>query len=150
MFTQLILKPISCTLDLEADMDERRKEPRKDLMSYSQVFDVHKGYLLGYLGDITALGAMVISDSPLNIDIEMEISVQLPELENFSEDLITIPVRVAWCRQDISPEYFNVGIEFKKLTDRQRKIIDAVIGNYEFRRQNPNYPQHPSQLNISE
>ena len=131
-------------------MQERRKQPRKDLMSYSQVFDVHGGYLLGYLGDLTNLGAMVISDAPLKAEKELTIQIQLPELEGFSDETITVPVRVAWCQQDLSPEYFNVGMEFKKLTGKQQEIIEAILENYEFRRQKPNYPPHPNELNIAE
>lgn len=131
-------------------MQERRKLPRKDLMAYSQVFDIHGGYLIGYLGDLTNLGAMVISDAPIMADKELTIQIQLPELEGFSDETITVPVRVAWCQQDLSPEYFNVGMEFKKLTGRQREIIEAILENYEFRRQKPNYPQHPNELNIAE
>lgn len=131
-------------------MQERRKQPRKDLMSYSQVFDVHGGYLIGYLGDLTALGAMVISDAPIPPERELTIQIQLPELEGFSDETITVPIRVAWCQQDLSPEYFNVGMEFKKLTGRQQEIIEAILENYEFRRQSPNYPPHPNELNIAE
>lgn len=131
-------------------MQERRKQPRKDLMSYSQVFDVHGGYLIGYLGDLTASGAMVISDAPITPEKELTIQIQLPELEGFSDESITVPIRVAWCRQDLSPEYFNVGMEFKKLTGRQQEIIEAILENYEFRRQKPNYPPHPNELNIAE
>jgi len=128
-------------------MEERRKQPRKDLMSYSQVFDFNGGYLLGYLGDLNLLGAMVISDQEVAINRNTTVQIQLPELENFSDETINISARIAWCQQDLSPEYFNVGIEFKELKDRQKKIIEAVIENYEFRRQNPNYPTHPNELN---
>jgi hypothetical protein len=131
-------------------MQERRKQPRKDLMSYSQVFDVHEGYLIGYLGDLNDLGAMVISDVELKADREMTIQIQLPELENFSDETITVPVRVAYCQQDISPEYFNVGLEFKRLTSKQQQIITSILENYEFRRQKPDYPQHPNELNATE
>lgn len=131
-------------------MEERRKLPRKDLMAYSQVFDVHGGYLIGYLGDLTNLGAMVISDAPISAEKELTVQIQLPELDGFSDESITVPVRVAWCQQDLSPEYFNVGMEFKKLTGRQQEIIEAILESYEFRRQKPNYPPHPNELNIAE
>lgn len=131
-------------------MQERRKQPRKDLMSYSQVFDVHGGYLIGYLGDLNELGAMVISDVEMKAEKELTIQIQLPELEDFSDETITVPVRVAWCQQDLSPDYYNVGLEFKKLTGKQQRIIDAILENYEFRRQKPNYPPHPNELNIAE
>ena len=128
-------------------MQERRKQPRKDLMSYSQVFDVNGGALLGYLADITLLGAMIISDHEMKEDRRMILQIELPELENFSDISMSIPARVAWCHQDLSPDYFNVGIEFEQLTDKQKKIITAVIENYKFRRQTPNYPTHPNELN---
>jgi len=74
----------------------------------------------------------------------LTVQIQLPELENFSDENIIVPVRVAWCQQDISPDYFNVGMEFKTLTTRQQQIVDAILDNYEFRRQKPNYPTHPN------
>lgn len=124
-------------------MEERRKHPRKDLMSYSQVFDTHDGNLIGYLGDMNLAGAMVISDAEMQTNTPLTISIQLPELDNFSDSSMILPVRVAWCQQDISPQYFNIGMEFKELTDKQKKIVEAIIETYEFRRQTPDYPQHP-------
>lgn len=127
-------------------MQERRKFPRKDLMSYSQVFDVNRGKLIGYLGDLSLTGAMIIGDDPQKVDETMTISIQLPELPDINAGHLTLRVRVAWCHQDLSPEYFNVGMEFSVVTDEQKKIIEAIIDNYEFRRQMPKYPPRPGQL----
>jgi len=128
-------------------MQERRKQPRKDLMSYSQVYDVRGGSLIGYLGDMNLLGAMVITDAMMDVNFELTISIQLPELPGIKEESMILPVRIAWCKQDISPEYFNVGMEFKIVTDKQKIIIEAIIDNYEFRRQTPQYsPRRPEEL----
>jgi len=124
-------------------MQERRKQPRKDLMSYSQVFDLQGGKLIGYLGDLNLLGAMVIGDEPLEVNTQLTISIQLPELPGVNASRMVLPVRVAYCQKDLSPEYFNIGLQFDLVTDNQKKIIEAVIDNYEFRRQPPNYPPHP-------
>jgi hypothetical protein len=126
-------------------MQERRKQPRKDLMSYSQVYDVREGSLIGYLGDMNLLGAMVISDQKMDVDSELTISIQLPELPNSKEETMILPTRVAWCQQDISPEYYNVGLEFKIVTDKQKVIIEAIMEKYEFRRQPPNYSPRRSE-----
>jgi hypothetical protein len=130
-------------LSLEADMDERRKQPRKDLMSYSQVFELYHGKLIGYLGDINLLGAMVIGDEPLEMNTQLTVSIQLPELPDISATRMALPVRVAHCQRDLSPDYFNIGFEFMLVTEQQRKIILAIIENYEFRRQTPTYPLRP-------
>ena len=127
-------------------MQDRRKLPRKDLMSYSQVFDLSRGKLIGYLGDLTSIGAMVIGDEPLKVEEKLTISIQLPELPKINATRLTLPVRVVRCHQDISPEYFNIGVEFDEVTEEQKKIIEAVLDNYEFRRQPPNYPPHPTEI----
>jgi hypothetical protein len=127
----------------EANMQERRKQPRKELMSYSQVFDLYNGKLIGYLGDLNHFGAMVIGDEPLETNEALTISIQLPELPAITASRMAMPVRVAYCKRDLSPEYFNIGLEFKLVTENQKKIIESVIENYEFRRQPPNYPQRP-------
>jgi len=103
-------------------------------MSYSQVFDLAQGKLIGYLGDLTPIGAMVISDETMHVDQKLTISVQLPELPRINATRLTLPVRVVWCHQDLSPEYYNIGLEFEAVTAEQKKIIEAVIENYEFRR----------------
>ncbi len=127
-------------------MQERRKLPRKDLMSYSQVFDLYSGKLIGYLGDLTRLGAMVIGDEPLKENTSLTISIQLPELPEINKTRLAIPVRTVWCQPDISPEYFNIGLAFDSVTEEQRAVIEAVIQNYEFRRESPKYPPHPEEL----
>ena len=127
-------------------MQDRRKLPRKDLMSYSQVFDVAQGKLIGYLGDLNLIGAMVIGDEALKVAEKLTISIQLPELPGINETRLELPVRVVRCNQDLSPEYFNIGLEFELITDAQKKIIEAVLENYEFRRQPPSYPPRPIEL----
>lgn len=121
-------------------MQERRKQPRRDLMSYSQVFELYHGKLIGYLGDLTQLGAMVIGDEPYEVGTQMTISIQLPELPDTKATRMALPVRVVHCQRDLSPEYYNIGLEFDLVTDPQKEIIEAIIQNYEFKRQTPNYP----------
>lgn len=126
-------------------MQDRRKLPRKDLMSYSQVFDLGQGKLIGYLGDLNLIGAMVISDQSLKVEHKLTISIQLPELPRINATRLALPVRVVRCHQDVSPEYFNIGMEFESVTDEQKRIIEAVLENYEFRRNPPSYPPRPTE-----
>jgi hypothetical protein len=125
-------------------MRDRRKEPRKHLMAYTQVFDLYGANLIGYLGDLTLQGAMVICEKPIKNDLEMTLAFQLPELPEVKAIRMTIPARVAWCEPDVSPEYFSVGFEFKGVNADQKGIIQAIIEKYEFRRDFPSYPFRPS------
>lgn len=125
-------------------MRERRKETRKNLMAYTQVYDLYGVNLIGYLGDLTLKGAMVIGEKPIKEGSEVTLAFELPELPKIQLPRMTIPARVVWSQQDVSPDYFNVGFEFKEVTPAQRVIIEAIIENYEFRRDIPNYPLRPS------
>ncbi|MBI5951114.1 MAG: PilZ domain-containing protein [Chloroflexi bacterium] len=118
-------------------MQERRKAQRKNLMAYTQVFDLYGGYLLGYLGDLHEQGAMVIGQRFVEENTELTLAIELPELPHISTSRITVPARTAWCQPDISPEFFNVGFEFRDVTPEQILIIQAIMENYEFRRTPP-------------
>jgi hypothetical protein len=120
-------------------MKERRKEERKALVAYTQVFDLYGGALLGYLGDLTVQGAMVISEKSTAHNSEITLAIELPELPNSKATRMTLPARVAWCEQDISPEFYNVGFEFKEVRPEQKAIIESIIKNYQFRRDMPEY-----------
>jgi len=124
-------------------MRERRKQERKSLMAYTQVFDLYGGFLLGYLGDLTLQGAMIISEREYPKDTEITLSLEIPELPNIKTQRMTLPARVAWCEQDLSPQFFNVGFEFKETPKEQQELIEAIIQQYEFRRDTPDYPLRP-------
>lgn len=121
-------------------MQERRKQERKNLVAYTQVFDLYGGNLLGYLGDLTVSGAMIISEKPIAPQTEITLAVELPELPDIRAVRMSLAARVAWCQQDLSPQYFNIGFEFKEVAAEQKGLIESIIRNYEFRRDVPKYP----------
>ncbi|MCC6259921.1 MAG: PilZ domain-containing protein [Anaerolineales bacterium] len=125
-------------------MQERRKQERKSLMAYTQVYDLYGGLLIGYLADLNLLGAMVISEREIAQSTELTLAIELPELPGVTALRITIPARVAWHQPDLSPQYFNLGFEFKEVTEFQSKVIQAIIDNYQFRRDAPNYNIRPA------
>jgi hypothetical protein len=46
---------------------------------------------------------------------------------------IAISSRVAWCRQDESPQYFNIGFEFTDVPPDNAKVIESILERYQFR-----------------
>ena len=120
-------------------MSERRRQPRKTLMSYTQVFDLYGGTLIGYLGDLNLLGIMAIGDRPMDIDTRLTLAIELPDLPDVKATRMTIAARVAWSQQDISPQFYNIGFEFLELTPEQTKIIEKVLDKYYFRRDGPSF-----------
>jgi hypothetical protein len=127
-------------------MDDRRKLQRKYLMMYSRVFDCESGRVIGYLSDLSVLGAMIIGETAIKKGLSLQIRIDLPESLLTSKDNLQLNARVAWCKPDIDPSFHNVGFEFIDATQEDLKIIDQMVDAYEFKRDAPNYPPSISSL----
>jgi Tfp pilus assembly protein PilZ len=106
------------------------------------VFDLYGGNLIGYLGDLTVSGVMIISERSLKPQTEITLAIELPELPEIKPTRMSLLARVIWCQQDLSPQYFNIGLEFKEVAPNHKRLIESIIKNYEFRRDVPKFPTH--------
>ena len=115
-------------------MDNRRKETRRKLMAFTPVYDLHPRLLLGYLGDLTLRGAMVIGEKLVTINKETTLEIDFPsDLDDVPVIPVHIPVRIAWCHQDESPQYFNIGVEFTEVTPEHAELFEQILARYHFR-----------------
>lgn len=115
-------------------MSNRRKDTRRRLMAFTPVYDLHPRVLLGYLGDLTLRGALVIGANLTTIDKETTLEINFPtELSDIPVLPVTIPARIAWCRSDESPQYFNIGVEFTEVTSEHEELFQHILERYHFR-----------------
>jgi len=115
-------------------MDNRRKEPRRKLMAFTPVYDLHPRLLLGYLGDLTLRGALIIGEKLVTINKETTLEIDFPsDLDDIPVIPVHIPVRIAWCHQDESPKYFNIGVEFTEVTSDHAELFEQIMARYHFR-----------------
>jgi len=121
-------------------MEERRKLPRKYLLAFSSVFKQSTGELIGYLNDLTLEGLMIISKESLEINTELGIYLDLPEMILSKERALKIQVRVIWVQPDVEPSLNNIGFQFLGLKDNQKPVINQMIDAYEFRRKDGTAP----------
>lgn len=103
-------------------------------MKFTPVYDLHPRTLLGYLGDLTLSGALVIGEKLITINKETELEIDFPsDLPDIDVIPVKIPVRFAWCHQDESPSYFNIGVEFIEITPEQAELFQQILERYHFR-----------------
>lgn len=115
-------------------MPTQRKESRRKLMAFTPVYDLRYKTLLGYIGDLTLKGAMVIGEKPIEADSHFILGIEFPESPlTLTATRIVIPARAAWCRQDDSPQSFNIGFEFTEVSAENTVIIEAILDRYQFR-----------------
>lgn len=114
-------------------MSDQRKDIRTKLMAFTPAYDYGTHALLGYVGNINLLGAMVVSEHYVEAGRDMILDIQLPEgLEGVMDRSLQMPAHIAWCRADETVKSFTIGFEFTKITPEQKAVIQAILNRYHF------------------
>jgi len=115
-------------------MDNRRKESREKLTTFTPVYFLHPKTLLGFLSDLTQHGGMVLGEKSVETNKQGPLAIEFPDtLNDVILTHITVPARVAWCRPDVdSPNYFTIGFEFTELSPEHSRVITAILKKYRF------------------
>jgi len=112
-------------------MTNHRKIERIKAMTFTTVRDYHEGILLGFLGDLTLQGAMVVGEKLIEPDRSITLRIEFRESKDIPRTVLTIPAHVAWSRaQDAI--YFNTGLQFLEVSAQNRNTIDAILDKYKF------------------
>jgi Tfp pilus assembly protein PilZ len=115
-------------------MNEKRGNERKKLTAFTPVYDSRQNILLGYLGDLTIQGAMVVGENPMEVNTQITLAIEFPETPKLPARRVAIPARVAWCSHEESLHSFKTGVEFQELNQEDKKIIEAILERYQYRR----------------
>ena len=113
-------------------MKERRKFNRKDLAFFTRLFDRDNGQLLGHLANLTAEGAMIISEEPVETDRVYRLHMDLPE-EEFGKDHLDFEAKSIYCQPDITPQFYTTGFQFIRTSPGDIEIIESIITEYGIR-----------------
>ncbi len=115
-------------------MNNQRKESRKKLVAFTPVYDLLHKAVIGYVGDLTPQGVMVIGEKTFENNKCLTLGIEFPDEDSEAHTLrVVVSGRAAWCRPDETPHYFNIGFEFIDLSPENAKIIDAILIRYQFR-----------------
>ncbi len=117
-------------------MSEQRKAARKKLMSFTPVYDLQNN-LLGYLGNLTLQGAMVVGNKPIEANKVSGLVIEFHGTPETPAARMVIPTRVAWCKREEYSPYYNTGFEFLELTDQDKMVISSILARYEFHQDMP-------------
>ena len=119
-------------------MSDQRKEERRSLKAFTPVYGLRPKILLGYMEDLTLHGTMLIGEKPVETGKQLTILIEIPgALPESTVPRLILPARVAWCRSEDKPNYYDIGLEFSNLQPDEIKMIEAMLRRYEFRRQLP-------------
>ena len=117
-------------------MDERRKATRKKVLAFTPVSQPETGLVLGYLGDLTLQGALVIGEKTLELGRQMTLGIEFPNpLPGVDENQLTLHAQVTHCVRESNSTDYLIGFEFLQTTAEQVNIIALLLERYNYRYQ---------------
>jgi hypothetical protein len=113
-------------------MNDRRKEKRRYLLYYTRVFDTQSHVQVGNLVDITLMGAMLITPTPIPVGVNFDLKLELTG-EVAEQPYMEISAQSLWCHPDIDPALFNSGFKFLEVSSENAGIIKKIVDIFGFR-----------------
>jgi len=118
-------------------MSKLRMDKRRKILTFTPVYDQSEDVLMGYLGDLTLRGALMISEEPVQTDQTLTLGIEFRKTSVKPVKRMVIPARVAWCKHEEHRTYYNTGLEFLELNEKEKKAVEAILKKYEFSREMP-------------
>jgi Tfp pilus assembly protein PilZ len=119
-------------------MSKLRMEKRRKVTIFTPVYDVHTNTLLGYLGDLTLKGALMVSEKPVEVGQTLTMAIEFRDTPEAAPSMhMIISARVAWCKLEEHRTHYNTGMEFLETTEQNKQVIEAVLEKHEFSRKMP-------------
>jgi len=113
-------------------MTNHRKTERIKAVTFTTVYDHNTDVLLGFLGNLTLHGAMIIGEKNLERDRDITLRVEFQETSEIPTENLIIPAHIAWCKEQEDQIYFHTGVEFREVSRQMEKIIASVLEKYSF------------------
>lgn len=89
-------------------MFTERHIERHQLPYFLKVFNRLTDQPIGYLGNVSEDGLMLISQLPLLVGPDFELQIRLPGI-NGAQHLINLTASCLWCHEDQTPGHYDSG-----------------------------------------
>jgi hypothetical protein len=77
---------------------------------------------------------MIISEEAMQVGDTISLRLDLPDPKIFHAHNLHLEARVARCDPDLSPAFYDIGLEFLDLTPEKKIVVQRMMEVYEFHR----------------
>ncbi|MBS7661779.1 PilZ domain-containing protein [Pseudomonas lalucatii] len=112
-------------------MHAQRHIERHQLPSYLKVFNRVTDKPMGYIGNVSLDGLMLISQLPLLVGARFDLRLKIPGVEGAR--CVDFSATCQWCREDVTPGYFDSGFALVAPPAEYVEMVDALRRYFSFR-----------------
>ena len=104
---------------------------RHQLTFFLKVFNRFTDKPIGYLGNVSDGGLMLISQLPMLVDANFEFRIKLPGADG-EVQFIDLTARCLWCREDVTPNCYDSGFILYQPPAEYTALISALQRYFSF------------------
>ncbi|WP_313433311.1 PilZ domain-containing protein [Stutzerimonas nitrititolerans] len=120
-------------------MLKQRRIQRHQLPYYLNVFNRLTGRPLGFIGNLSENGLMLISPYPMMLDARFEMRLKIPGQDGLMR-FIDFSALCLWSREDVTPGSFDSGFSLLSPSSEIKDMIVALRHYFSFRPAMPAAP----------
>lgn len=109
---------------------ERRIE-RHQLPYFLQVFNRLTDKPIGFLGNVSEDGLMLVSQLPMMVDVDFELRFKVPGADG-TFHAIDITATCLWSHEDINPQHYDSGFSVLQASEGYGQLINLLVHYFSF------------------
>lgn len=108
-----------------------RQIERHQLPLYLSVYNRYTDQLLGYLGNVSEAGLMVISELPILVGPDFELQLRIP-LPGDGWQFINLTASCLWCQEDQMPGHYDSGFMLLQAPEEYNGFVRTLHTYFTF------------------
>ena len=109
---------------------ERRIE-RHQLPYFLRVFNSVTDKPIGFLGNVSADGLMLISQLPMMIGADFDLRLKIPATDGCMQ-VIDLRACCLWCHEDATPHHYDAGFSLQWAPPEFGQLVEALKQYFSF------------------
>lgn len=108
-----------------------RRIERHQLPCFLQVFNRLTDKPIGFLGNVSENGLMLISQLPMMVNADFELRLKIPNADG-TFHAIDLTATCLWSREDINPQHYDSGFNVLQAPDEYGRLIRLLLHYFSF------------------
>lgn len=114
-----------------SDMFTERRIERQQLPYFLKVFNRLTDKPIGFLGNVSEDGLMLISQLPMLVGADFELRLKVPAGDGHMH-LIDLSACCLWCHEDANPRHYDAGFLLLRSSAEYQQLVDALRHYFSF------------------
>ena len=129
--SEALVRPCLRALHSEFSMFTDRRIERHQLPYFLRVFNSITDKPIGFLGNVSEDGLMLISQLPLMIGADFDLRLKIPASDG-CQQVIDLRACCLWCHEDATPQHYDAGFSLQRPPPEYGQLVEALKQYFSF------------------